>query len=606
MSYKYTVLQDNPISFYLLDEVQSGSTVSYDVLLDQFATYQDLKDNGVSYSALTGLPIYDYSGNLNDGYAMGASRKNIMPIIPGGVRGTEVLDTTNIHLIAPGLATKDYADNAFSMEIWVRPPSVSEYKINILGDQSNNVGLFWQNGDIIFQVGSYSVRQKVSNTKAYHVVGTFNGKSIGLYIDGALADSLSVDGFKFTNDSVDFKIGPTTIDDIFIVDSVAFYRYEVSKSIVLKHYREGLVEIPYSQIVYVDGGEMYSLNHEKIRSQFRTGFPLIKPWEDIVESGAIVSTDGSYITFDKTDSAKTASFSFEEMILVPSGLDIVSSQLQYDDDVENIVVEVKIPDQPWVVCKNNSPLPYYNKNDNQFSQLFYIRVTISSSDTRTDLPKLKSLYIDMFANKDYYSDNSSNIISSSMDYSLSRFNDRILGYYKGSGLTMFNGGGFDLSTSTSARSVELIFYPDGKKNVLFSSNSKYYKWDESGFIDKSGVSAVYINGVDISNATNIFDYLSINSPHHIVLVFSSAATSNIKFNISQDGLDYGMANSYKNIALYPTALSQNQVESHYLLYTDSLVSTVSIADIQISEAQSGNSSTAYSLNELNWYAFSSN
>ena len=80
MSYKYTVLQDKPTSFYMLDEIRSGTIGSYLNLLDRFATYQDLKDNGVSYSSISGLPIYDYSGNSNDGYAINASDKELMPM----------------------------------------------------------------------------------------------------------------------------------------------------------------------------------------------------------------------------------------------------------------------------------------------------------------------------------------------------------------------------------------------------------------------------------------------------------------------------------------------------------------------------------------------
>jgi hypothetical protein len=586
--------------------VQSGTTVSYDVLLDQFSTYQDLKDNGVSYSALTGLPIHDYSGNLNDGYAIGASGKNIMPLIPGGIRGTEVLDTTRIHLIAPGIATKDYADNSFSIELWVRPPKVSNSKVSILADSSNNVGLFWQDGDIIFQVGSSLIRYKVSNNKAHHVVGTFSGKSIGLFIDGALVDSLSLSAFKFSNSEVDFIIGPATTGDTFIVDSAAFYRYDMSLNKVINHFIEGSSEIPYSQIVYPENGELFSLNHEKIRSQFRINYPIIKPWNEIATADVLLASDDSYITFAKTDSAATASFSFEEEILIPSSLDIISSQLSYDDDIENIVVEVRIPDQPWVVCKNNSPLPYYNKNDNMFSQLLFLKVTISSSDTRTDLPRLKSLSIDMFANKDYYADNSSSIVSSASDYSLSRFNKNILSYDKNNGLSMIDGGGFDITTSLSPRSIEMIFYPDGLENVLFSSNSKIFGWDDLGAIERSGISAVYLNGVDITAETNILDFVSIGSPHHLVLVFSSAATSNIKINTNQDSTVYGMANSYSNIALYESALTLGDVLTHYAIYTGTLTSDVTMASVGISEADTGDSNTGFYLNELNWSTTSFN
>ena len=73
MSYKSVVLNDHPTSFYLLDEVRSGSVGSYSGIISQFATYQALKDSGLTYSALSGLPVYDYSGNVNDGYAVNTS-----------------------------------------------------------------------------------------------------------------------------------------------------------------------------------------------------------------------------------------------------------------------------------------------------------------------------------------------------------------------------------------------------------------------------------------------------------------------------------------------------------------------------------------------------
>ena len=75
MSYKNVVLNDHPTSFYLLDEVRSGSVGSYSGIISQFATYQDLKDSGLTYSGLSGLPVYDYSGNVNDGYAVNTSNK---------------------------------------------------------------------------------------------------------------------------------------------------------------------------------------------------------------------------------------------------------------------------------------------------------------------------------------------------------------------------------------------------------------------------------------------------------------------------------------------------------------------------------------------------
>ena len=115
MSYKNTVLNDFPNSFYLLDEVQSGSFEDYIELLSQFATYQALLDSGLTYAGINGMPVYDYSGNLNNGFASSASSKQLMPIISGGIRGTEVTSLTEVYYEPKGIATKYYKDNSFSI-----------------------------------------------------------------------------------------------------------------------------------------------------------------------------------------------------------------------------------------------------------------------------------------------------------------------------------------------------------------------------------------------------------------------------------------------------------------------------------------------------------
>mgnify|MGYP000694723100 CR=1 FL=1 len=193
MSYKYTVLQDKPSSFFLLDEVRSGLAGTYDSLTDLFATYQDLKDNGVSYSALSGLPVYDYSGNAYDGYAINASSSELMPLIAGGVRGTKVLSDTLVNFNVPGIANSFYADNSFSIEAWVVLPEYSASEVSIVADATNSIGLFYKNGNLIFKVGLNSAEYKVSNKESIYVVGQFSTNKISLYINGSLVNFTSLD-----------------------------------------------------------------------------------------------------------------------------------------------------------------------------------------------------------------------------------------------------------------------------------------------------------------------------------------------------------------------------------------------------------------------------
>jgi hypothetical protein len=169
MSYKYTVLQDKPTSFYMLDEIRSGTIGSYLNLLDRFATYQDLKDNGISYSSISGLPI-------------NASDKELMPIVHGTVRGTEVLPETQIALKAPGIATKFNSDDSFAIEIWVKLPEDENASQIILGDTIEDFGIFYENSKIKFKVGNKECFYKVSNKEAIHVVAQFSSNKIWMYL----------------------------------------------------------------------------------------------------------------------------------------------------------------------------------------------------------------------------------------------------------------------------------------------------------------------------------------------------------------------------------------------------------------------------------------
>jgi hypothetical protein len=607
MSYFRTVLADSPISYYTLDEVKSGTFDYYNQILSNYPTYQAVRDAFASYEAISGQAVFDYSGNLNHGAVSGISASKIMPLVAGGIYGTLISDETTISYEVPGLANKYYSDNSFSLEVWVKLPNTSSSEVTILGDPFKDIGLFYQNGDIVFKSYSNELRYKYSNNKAIHIVCTHNKNLISLYINGNKVSSLAIDNFVFTNTSIDWITGPSLPNNYFVVDSVSFYRYILSNAKIAKHYIEGIKELDYSQIVYPDGGSLFSLNHSKIRPVARYYYPGTKLWSEVINENAVMSTDQTYITFAKTNNAQSKTFSFTETIIVPSSLDAVTSQIYWEDDVDNILVQVSMDGTTWYNCKNNSPIPFLNKNEGVTSGLFYLKVTMSSSDTSKDLPVLRSLSLDLFSNNDFYSDNSSDRIYSTSDYGLSRYNHPIISYNDYNGLRMYNGGGFNLDSSNSVRSVELIFTPatsGSLQNVLFSSNSKIFEWSSTGVINKSGISAVYVNGVDHSSATNVSSFLTRGMPHHIVIVLSSAATSNIRFNYNQNGSVSGGPNLYSNIALYPDVLSSSQATNHYQLYTHQYVLEVSDTSLSITESDLGNDGTAYLINNTEYQSAS--
>ena len=587
MSYKNTVLNDFPNSFYLLDEVQSGSFEDYIELLSQFATYQALLDSGLTYAGINGMPVYDYSGNLNNGFASSASSKQLMPIISGGIRGTEVTSITEVYYEPKGIATKYYKDNSFSIEAWCALPA-NNVSATIVGDPLIDTGIFYENGNIVFKVGTNKVEHTVSNAQAIHVVGIFQSNLLSLYVNGSLVDTESLTSYQFSNELSSFKSGPCT--GRLVIDSVAFYRYALSGTQILNHYNEGTKEVNVSQIVSIDGGYLFSMNTESIQRRFSYTYPVSKLWGELDISAEYLSSDQSYVYIPESTGAK--SFSFTDHFIVPDYLGITTSQIHWENDVKGILVEASIDNLTWQTCVNGSPLPYFNKNDNQISDIIYLRVTLSSDDSSRYLPVLNSLDIAFYNSKNFYSDNSGYYASSSYDYALPKVNSKTLSYNKNNGLIMYDGHGFSLNGIPSVNSVELIFTPQYDQNVLVSGASQIYEWTLSGTITNTGISSIYVNGINRTSETNVWDFMTVNTPHHIVINFTTAATS-IKFNQNQNDSKSGLGHMYNNVAIYENALSVNSILNHHLLYTGNTINLISDTSFSISESSLGDSSTPF-------------
>ena len=154
MSYYRTVLADFPISYYTLDEVKSGSVDYYSQIIASYSTYQAVKDAFSVYSDIAGQPILDFSGNNNNGTVSGISGSKIMPLVSGGIYGTLISDQTVISYVTPGLANKYYSDNPFTIEVWAKMPNTSSSLIPIVADLNSTIGIYYQNGDIIFNVST--------------------------------------------------------------------------------------------------------------------------------------------------------------------------------------------------------------------------------------------------------------------------------------------------------------------------------------------------------------------------------------------------------------------------------------------------------------------
>jgi len=154
------------------------------------------------------------------------------------------------------------------------------------------------------------------------------------------------------------------------------------------------------------------------------------------------------------------------------------------------------------------------------------------------------------------------------------------------GIRAKNNAGFDLTTSMSVKSVEMLFTPLTLASSTliygFEGTTTRFAWNGSGAISKANIAKVYINNVDISTATNISNYLVEEEPAHIVLVFSTAIPGPLQFNYEASG---GPSNLYKNIAIYDSELTAGKVETHFEMYTGRPVESILESAITLTELQ---------------------
>lgn len=566
MSYQLKVIKDHPVGFWPLDE-SSGTTAT------------------------------DISGCGNNGTYNGSPETDILPLVPGGVSGTRIsnLDyisfpiTKNFYGSSSdtGFATKYTSDNDFTLEVWVSQNITTTSETPLFADTTNNIGLFWEKSDVVFKASSSeSVRWAVENPeKTIHIVGVYTGGSIKLYIDGEEVSTKILDNFKFTNTTLLLKSGPTlSINDSFIVDAPAVYRYSLPKMSVLKHFIDGNISCQPLHICYPEEGTLFSCTDARLKVNFEYAFGADNSWNEMIDSNTYYDEANEYITFFKTETVQSKELIIEKTFLIPTDIGLITSKIEWRNKIGISVYSRISETDPWEECANGRPLPQFKKGDFDNSGRVYIKVVMSTSDASKHLPRLSSLFIRFYSNNDVYADNYGDKITSLNNYYLGGTNYHVLAREYDNGIRPETNTGFNITTINDLRTIELFFTPTdiSATTLVFDPlTSTTYGWNGSGAVSKASISKVYINGVDRTTEASISAFMVANQPHHIVLVLANTITGDIHFNYQMSG--GGNSHLYNNIMLYEKPLSDSQILAHYNLYTSKPSSGVTESAITLTE-----------------------
>ena len=569
MSYQLKVIKDAPIGFWPLDET-SGTTAS------------------------------DISGCGNNGTYYGSITTNILPLISGGLSASKITNTDYVSLPISkdfngvlangGMATAYNSDNDFSLEVWFYPKITTNSLTPIFADLSNQVGIFYQSGNLVFLAAGQRLDYTIPYAKrSMHIVATYSPSGMSLSINGKRVALKNIDSPKFINTQLNLSVGPTqSALDSFIVDAPAVYRYSLSIGDIARHYLYSK-PIDYEQVAIPDEGTMFDISDKNIFKPFSYILPQNNDFEIAVNSDTYYDKLNNCLSFIQTDTPESKTFVMQNYFLVPTTTGLNSSKVEwYGDNGISIETSLTGTAGSWVACTNGQSVPQYKTGSVNFSEsgLLHFKITITSADTSKILPLLKYVGFYFYTNKEFVSNNSGMSIRSKQplggdinlttwEYNLGTDNYPILSRHVENGIIPSEAG-FYINTIREIKTVEMFFTPKNlNKNCLlyseYNSNIISYLWSNSGAITKSNISAIYVNGVNRTSATNISSFLQQDEICHVVLCLNQPISGDIWFNVKVANnlwTNGGGKNLYKNITLYPTQFSAQNAQNHYYLYTD--------------------------------------
>jgi hypothetical protein len=554
MSYYLDVIKDSPIGLWKLDES-------------------------------SGLIAYDISGCENHGSYVGQIVKLGMPIVSGGDHSNKIDSSNYIQFTMSkdfsgttgtgGFGTFDTYDNDFSLEAWIHPKTITSLT-PILADASG-IGLYWDNGNIVFKLESERIDYSVPNpNRVIHVVGVYSVNSMSLYVNGVMVATQPI-SIKFTDTSISLASGPALSGEYFLIDCPAVYRYSLSQESVLSHYNNLFLNND-EQIVLPDLGELFKAAERYQEVETKYVYPAQVAWDTLIYDNEALSYNKNKNSIYLNSGFTSGEF-VEDMVLNITK-NYVSSKIDWVASTGVSVYVSNISESgPWDLCVNGSSVPGFTQGSNfSSSKILYFKFVFDSTDSNRYLPELYSLKIYFYSTKKMLGHSGGSTLSISQPTSGSVWDIDIANDSHPIRIRESKNGvrpkssAFYIDAISENQNIEMIFTPKSLSSghLLFNKTGSIeteFSWAVGGAITKSNISNIYINGQDASSATNISSYLYIGEPNYILIKTSTAVTGQIWFNGKQLlGVRSGVLddNLYQNIALYANPLISH--EDHYNLY----------------------------------------
>lgn len=549
--------------------------------------YHVLRHGPIGLWSFDAQPLVDSSGYGNDATFSG-SPVTTRPIVAGGI-ASQHLDTgdeVNYPITTIMIAGRDV--RAFSLEAWIKPGQGSS---TIMA--RDNSGLFIDGLNLVFSVefdSLISVEYNHLDTgNIYHVVATYTGSAIELYVDGVMVAGSNIDDAEilagFTDTTTELKTLTTTT---LVVDSIAVYNYALSSSVVNQHYFYGIQYPQIENLSVINGGKYYLISDNTASVYKKLSFGPVDDWNIGLFDGNIAAVDGNLVnTFDETaEEWLTGTWTYQYSVDsdIGSGVILNGSRINWNSNVV-ITVETSTDNTTWTPVTNGSQIV----GTEDLSDGYVIAVKITIPGTVTEQAVVDSLSIVFYTSKDIKGsdDDLPAVFIDALDVTLSDIEYEPASFNDNAGVVLPADNGFEIAedpefggyfaaeftakfdTSTASKTVLYVDSPSSQPSITSNGSGQWVS---------SNLTALYIDGVSVSSPFTI----STGKWHHVLAVFAESQDTVIVGNNPAGTSGYPMRVGYA--ALYSDNVTATMADAIYDTWVGSPAIQIVEDDVpQISE-----------------------
>lgn len=527
--------------------------------------YHVLRDGPIGLWSFDSIPLTDSSGYGHDATYTG-SPSTTRPIVAGGVSAQQLDSSDSILYDIDAIMSEGKESRAFSLEAWVKPKSGNTSIIS-----RDNSGLFIDGLKLRFSLEFTDLvsieYQHLKAGDVYHVVATYDGHSMMMYLNGQMVSSTELDDVNISGGFADTNANlKTNTDTILVIDTPSVYNFSLQNSAILRHYSYGSSYPEIVNLSLINGGKYYQFADAQASIYESSLFGKVDDWNLGLMTDTVSVIDGKLVNLqsDDTTTYLEGTWSYQYSVSSDDGTGTIlnGSRISWEA-VGGIVVEISTDDVTWTPVSSGDSIVGVKDLADGFN--VSVRVTLPTGSTQSVVDYLSLVF---YVSKDIRGSDEDlpAVFNNPLDVTLSESTYPPAGFSDNAGVDLPDGTGFTIGADTEFGgyyAVEMtVFFPSNSnsKTVLYvdtPSAQPSITTNGSGQWVSGNLTALYIDGVSVASTFSV----EPGKWHHVLAVFAESE-ANVTVGNDLSGTDgYPMRVGY--LALYSDPIDANMAEAIY-------------------------------------------